>query len=172
LRGRLRLVLGKYRGHEAWEFTNDVLIDEGTLSHSHPVLTIGAKSSGVRTDGGLLSVYLHEQIHWFLSQHPVELGRAILDLKTRYPNAKVGAEEGGARDEKSTYLHLLVCLLEYDALVGIIGGRARHLLESKPYYEWIYRTVLSDYCTIKGIAAENGLVPHHAGRQGRKCNEP
>lgn len=160
LRGRLRLVLRKHGGHGAWEFTDDILIDEGRISHSHPVLTIGTKSSGVRTDGGLLSVYLHEQIHWFLSRHPARLGRAISDLKARYPNIKVGTKEGGARDEKSTYLHLLVCLLEYDALVHLIGGRAKHLVKSKPYYEWIYQTVLSDYCTIKEVAVRNGLVPH------------
>jgi len=170
LGARLRRVLGRNKGHKAWEFTDDVLIDGGRISHSHPVLTIGAKSTGVRTNDGLLSVYLHEQIHWFLSRHPVRLARAILDLKARYPNVRVGSKVGGARDEKSTYLHLLVCLLEYEALLDILGGRARQLLKSKPYYRWIYQSVLLDYGTIKGILVKNRLVPYHAEKR-REDNE-
>jgi hypothetical protein len=160
LQQRLSKILARY-GHrlENWQFTDKVVLDERAISHSHPILTIGARTKGVRTDTGLLAVYLHEQIHWFLSEHRVQLRRALTDLKARYPQVKVGANEGGARDEKSTYLHLLVCTLEYDALRSIIGKvSSTRLLSSKPYYKWIYGTVIRDFEGIRHLCAFHGLV--------------
>jgi hypothetical protein len=73
---------------------------------------------------------------------------------------KVGAKEGGARDEKSSYLHLLVCTLEYDALRSIIGNvSSTRLLSSKPYYEWIYKTVMRDFEGIRHLCVFHKLIP-------------
>lgn len=81
-------------------------------------------------------------------------------LKGMYPHVKVGWKVGGARDEKSTYLHLLVCTLEYNALRAVIGGiPAKRLLSSKQYYQWIYGTVLSDFRRLMRICSSSRLVP-------------
>jgi hypothetical protein len=161
LQQRLSKILARYGPRlERWRFIDRVVLDDGSISHSHPVLTIGARTKAVRTDKGLLAVYLHEQIHWFLSGHPVRLRRALTDLKAKYPLVKVGAKEGGARDEKSSYLHLLVCTLEYDALRTIIGNvSSTRLLSSKPYYEWIYETVMHDFEGIRHVCVFHKLIP-------------
>lgn len=161
LRRRLAKILVRYGARlKKWHFTDRVVLDDASISHSHPVLTIGTKTKAVRTDTGLLAIYLHEQIHWFLNKHPIRLTRALRDLKARYPQVRVGAKEGGARDEKSTYLHLLVCTLEYEALRIIIGkASATRLLSSKPYYEWIYKTVVRDFEEIRHLCISHQLVP-------------
>jgi hypothetical protein len=161
LQRRLSKVLARYSSRLGrWQFTDRVVLDDKSISHSHPFLTIGARTKGVRTDTGLLAVYLHEQIHWFLNEHPIRLRRALRDLRARYPQVRVGAKDGGARDEKSTYLHLLVCTLEYDALCGMIGKvSSTRLMSSKPYYEWIYKTVVRDFEEIRHLCIFHQLVP-------------
>jgi hypothetical protein len=161
LQRKLSKVLVRYGPRlERWQFTERVILDDKSISHSHPVLTIGARTEAVRTDRGLLAVYLHEQIHWFLSDHPVRVRRAVRDLRAMYPQVRVGTREGGARDEKSTYLHLLVCTLEYEALRSIMSGASStRLLSSKPYYEWIYKTVVHDFERIRHLCVLHGLVP-------------
>jgi hypothetical protein len=158
---RLSKILARYGPRlERWQFTDRVVLDEGSISHSHPILTIGARTKAVRTNAGLLAVYLHEQIHWFLGKHPSRLRRALRDLRARYLQVKVGAKEGGARDEKSTHLHLLVCTLEYDALRSIIGNvSSKRLLSSKPYYPWIYKTVARDFEGIRHLCVLHELIP-------------
>jgi hypothetical protein len=77
-----------------------------------------------------------------------------------YPQVRVGTKEGGARDEKSKYLHLLVCTLEYDALRSIMSkASSTRLLSSKPYYEWIYKIVVHDFERIWHLCVLHGLVP-------------
>lgn len=160
LKRKLSKVLARSEALRRWQFTNKIVIDEGIFSHSHPVLTIGARSRGVKTEAGLLSVYVHEQIHWFLSGHPVLLRCALRDLRKEYPHVRVGTKDGGARDEKSTYLHLLVCTLEYEALRTMIGKTAAsRLLSSRPYYGWIYKTVLRNFDVLLALCALHRLVP-------------
>lgn len=156
--GRLLKVVKRYGGLNRWLFTREVLIDDSTFSRSHPVLTLGAKSPSVKTNSELLSVFLHEQMHWYLSQHPDELRLAMEDLRKSYPTVKVGREEGGARNEESSYLHLLVCFLEVEALTELLDRRrALGLILKKPYYTWIYRMVASDHSRLKKLIERRGL---------------
>jgi hypothetical protein len=83
----------------------------------------------------------------------------MVDLRAKYPKVKVGRKQGGARDEKSTYLHLLVCFLELEVMVKVVGPKkAWRLMLSKPYYKWIYHTVMTDYDSIEAIAARHGIL--------------
>lgn len=144
---------------ERWQYTDEVVVDETVVSHSHPVLTIGTKSSTVQTEAGLISVYLHEQMHWFLSAQVGNLTLILESLRAEYPHVKVGVKEGAARDEGSTYLHLVVCALELRALSEVVGrSRAERIVLSKPYYRWIYRKVVSNQATINAILERHGLV--------------
>jgi hypothetical protein len=46
--------------------------------------------------------------------------KAIAEVKTIYPKVRVGFPDG-ARDEESSYLHLLVCYSEYQADKELFG---------------------------------------------------
>jgi hypothetical protein len=80
-------------------------------------------------------------------------------LEALYPDAPGGPPEG-ARDKHSTYLHLMVCYLEYESMIGLVGPeRARHVIEesSRSYYKWIYATVLKDGPRISAVIQKNKL---------------
>ena len=152
---RVRRVIQKKR-LDPWLFTRTIRIDRtAPIPHSHPVLTL---NSDFRTDDEVLSSLIHEQFHWFVLRDQKALGAAVGDLKARYPDAPAGPPRG-ARDLNSTYLHLLVCSLEYEGLERKIGRRkAERLLLRMNHYTWIYRTVVDDRKELRAIVARHGFA--------------
>lgn len=145
-------------GHDLhqWTFTHEILIDEKSIPHSHPVLTLHTRH--LKQDDELLSTYLHEQLHWFLTGHPAETKAAEQELAKFYPNVPVGYPEG-AQDTESTYLHLLVCQLEQQADRVILGDqRTAEVMQfwAGDHYRWVYRTVMQDEANIEDV-----LKRHH-----------
>jgi hypothetical protein len=141
-----------------WTFTHDIVIDEKSIPHSHPVLTLHARH--LKQDDELLSTYLHEQLHWFLERHTAETKASEEDLKKLYPNVPVGYPEG-ANDTESTYLHLLVCRLEEQADRAVLGEeRTAAVMQfwAGDHYRWVYRTVLADGAKIDEILKRHGLA--------------
>lgn len=75
-----------------YTFTHSVLIDEHSIPHSHPVLTLHTRH--LKQDDELLSTYVHEQLHWYLDEHLEQTHAAEGDLRKIYPNVPVGYPEG------------------------------------------------------------------------------
>jgi hypothetical protein len=141
-----------------WTFTNEILIDEKSIPHSHPVLTLHTRH--LKQDDELLSTYLHEQLHWFFTRYPTEIKAAEQDLGKLYPEVPVGYPEG-ANDTESTYLHLLVCRLEQRADLAVLGEQrtaAAMQFWAGDHYRWVYRTVLADSAKIDDIVKRHGLA--------------
>jgi len=141
-----------------WTFTHEVVIDEKSIPHSHPVLTVHTRH--LKQDDELLSTYLHEQLHWFLTRHPEQTKAAEADLAKLYPNVPVGYPQG-ANDTESTYLHLLVCRLEQQADLAVIGEqRTADAMQfwAGDHYRWVYRAVLADGAKIDEILRRRGLA--------------
>ena len=154
----LERLLSKYDA-SAWTFTNHVVIEDGVISHSHPVMTLGTRFV-VRTPLGVLTTYLHEQLHWYLAQCESQAAAAIEDLRAIYPEVP-DAQGGGARDEESTYLHLLLNWLELESLKAVVGSdeaeaTLRHAVDG-PVYGWVYRRVFDDHARIADIVRRHGL---------------
>ena len=140
-------------------FTRRVRIDENAVPHSHPILTLSTRFM-VRTLDGVLSDYLHEQLHWFVAQHRAEARRA--DRRWRELFGKVPRrEDGGARTRRSTRLHLTVNWLEYEALAAVVGrDSATETITAKAdgrIYPWVYRQVLDHHARIGDVLREAGL---------------
>ncbi len=151
---------GLFTAHDLtpWCFTIDVLIDEATrLPHSHPVLTLNTGNRGRR----LLAVYVHEQLHWFCHERTDVVDALINDeLEQRYPQVPVGYPDG-CRSTFSTYLHLIVCWQEIDALRRLVTPAdadrfGRHMAESG-YYRWVYDTVMDDFDVLADLYEPRGL---------------
>ena len=152
--GRVRQVIGKHR-LEPWLFTRTIRID-GTapIPVSHPVLTL---NTDYRSDDEILASLIHEQFHWLVLQDQRALGAAVREVTALYPDAPAGPPLG-ARNLDSTYLHLLVCSLEYEGLERKIGRRkAEAVLSRMGHYTWIYRTVLRDRDVLRALLARHGL---------------
>lgn len=140
-----------------WVYTDRIQIDSSTVSHSHPLLTLNARWVG--KDEQALATFLHEQIHWLLASRPHTVDSAIHDLRTLYPDAPKSPPEG-ARDENSTFLHLVVNYLEYRALSELLGlAEATTVLKERRevFYTWIYARVLDDTDRIGEVVRHHGL---------------
>jgi hypothetical protein len=150
----LRALMRKY-DLDPWILTRRILIDERQIPHSHPVLTIHTRHTG--DEPGLLAMLLHEQLHW-LEEEPwiTNFAAAMEDFQNLFPNVPSSAE-GGARDDRSTYRHLLVCDMEYQAMSALVGeAAARETLAAFTHYEWIYDKVLNDP-RIRAVTLRHGF---------------
>jgi hypothetical protein len=142
-----------------WIFTKKVLIDEQErIPHSHPVLTLNTGNVN-RDSTFLLTTFIHEQIHWFAEGRSSQTEQAKKELQTMFPDAPSGPPEG-AKDKESTYLHLIVCYLEYEGMKELVGQeKAKEIIRvlSQRFYKWIYRTVLEEELKIKTVIEKYNL---------------
>lgn len=167
-RDQLRRLLSAY-DLDPWIFTTEVRIVSGVDPHSHPVLTLNADF--LDHDEMQLSIFLHEQVHWFVSRsvppRAPESGddvTIIRELRQLYPNAPV--------PDHNAYLHLIVAWLELDAMAELVGeDRARHVLTEKVQrlmlpplsraderYRWYNTRVLEDTLLIGAILAKHDML--------------
>jgi hypothetical protein len=138
-----------------YTFTRTVIIEERAMNHAFPVLTLNVHFLG--SDDELLSSFLHEQLHWYLAQHRLAMEDAVHKLKEMYPHAPVGLPEG-ADTEYSTYGHLIDCYLEIQADRELIGReRTDSVIKNKPWYTWIYKTILQDEERIAALVRSEHL---------------
>lgn len=89
--------------------------------------------------------------------------KAIAELRLAFPNVPVGAPDG-ARDENSSYLHLVINYLEYEAMMELVGEpQARVTIERHDFYRGLYRLVLNNSTTIRTVVDRYGLRPTAPG---------
>lgn len=137
-----------------WIFTKEIIIEDRAIPHSHPVLTLNTRR---QSDDSVLSTLVHEQTHWYMEDHHDDVQNAIKVFNQKYPEVPFGNSEG-ARDEFSTYLHLLVCYIEYKSMIDLVGEeRAKIVMEEMNHYTWIYDKVLNDTDYIGSVVESNGL---------------
>lgn len=159
-RKQLERILDTYE-LDRWIFTDSVLIQSYVIPHSHPILTLNTRTTD--NDKAQLATFLHEQIHWYADADSLTTEKVIDTFRGMYPEVPVGDGQG-ARSEYSTYLHLLVCWLEYDGLRQLIGEEeARSILGEKTYYRWIYNKVLEEGDRISAVVKEYGMVIEQKG---------
>ncbi len=150
---RVQELLNKYDLGK-WIFTDKIIIEAFAIPHSHPVLTLNTKN---QTQDELLSTFIHEQLHWYVDENKEAERKAITDFKKVYKNVPHGNREG-AKDEYSTYLHLIVCYLEFRSMAMLIGEeQAEKVMRETNHYTWIYETVLKDRESIGKTIAKNKL---------------
>jgi hypothetical protein len=138
-----------------WIYTRQIVIDYRSTPHSHPVLTLHTRH--LREDLHLLSTFVHEQFHWLAIEKADATQAAITEFRQRFPEAPAGGP-AGARDQHSTYLHLVVCDLEFQAMTRLVGEqRARETLSKWTHYTWIYDRVLNDP-VVRQTTTKHGLL--------------
>ena len=128
-------------------FCREVIIEEGARAHAFPIVTISER----KTEESILAQFIHEQIHWIEKGKEENMNMAIEELKLYFPNAPIGRPEG-ADNEQSTYKHLIVCRLEYLALIELLGQeKAREVVQKNPNYTWVRRAILDDDSNIDSV---------------------
>jgi hypothetical protein len=153
---QLEQVLSRYQV-DKWLFTRKVRIDETVIPHSHPTLTLNTGNLG--QDERLLSEFVHEQIHWLEEGKPEQRDAAIGELEKLFPDLPTRAPQG-ARDRRSSYLHLVVCYQEFQAMKELVGDtKAKEVFDywAGHHYKAIYRAVLEREDTIGPVVNRNQL---------------
>lgn len=143
---------------EKWIRTRTIIVDQDEIPHSHPVLTLHTKHLD-RPDL-LLSTFIHEQLHWVMSERRTGLAAAVQDLQLMYPTLPVGFPQG-AQDAESNYEHLVVIYLEYMADRALLGKRgAGHVMRywSSSHYTALVGTVVRDEAKIGAVVKKHGLM--------------
>jgi hypothetical protein len=124
-------------------YTRHVRIDESAArSFSHPVLTLQPGHVLGPPPETVLSVYVHEQMHWASTALP-GCDAAITEVRERWPDPPNG-DAGGATDDESTWLHFPVCALELSGMTHLFDEHtAVQTVRSHPWYSWIYEQLTS-----------------------------
>ena len=138
-----------------YTFTRKVVIEQGATNHAFPILTLNPYFASSPDE--LLSSYIHEQLHWHLRNLAAQQQAAITELRRLYPHVPVGLP-ASAENEYSTYGHLVDCYLETLADRELLGAeRAAAVIRSKPWYTWIYTTVLAEEKQIAAVVDRHHL---------------
>lgn len=140
-------------------FTFKVLIESKIVPESHPILKLNTRYA--EEPNKLLSLFLHEQLHWWAELRKSDFDKAIAELKVLFPKLPA---HGLAKDVNLNYLHLLICYLEYEASLHLMGKKeANKILKDLIYkdkvYPWIYKQVYLKFKSIKLIVEKYHLSP-------------
>jgi len=80
-------------------------------------------------------------------------------LHERYRDVPAAPPEA-APDEFSTYVHLMINWLEIDATARfIVREKVIAYARARPFYRWMYRTVLADWEELRDLYAAHKLLP-------------
>lgn len=139
-------------------FTKKIHLQSQVIPHSHPVLTINTRNA--ENPKKILSVWLHEELHWWAAQNSKNIDLAIRDLKKIYPQAPATKSSGA----NSTFLHLIICHLELKVLGFYLGNKeAREIIteimKRDKIYPWIYYQILYKDHAIKRLVRKYKLIP-------------
>jgi len=137
-------------------FTRKINIGERKIPHSHPILTLHTRYKN--DSDRLLSLFLHEQIHWLEDSKGKEFKAAMQEFEKLYPNPPSKFPEA-ANNRESTYRHFVVNYLEIRALREFLGEqRANKRFKSPNVYTWIYPKILSDEERVKRVVEKHNLL--------------
>jgi hypothetical protein len=144
--------LAKQYDLKKYTITRDIVIERGAMNHSYPVLTLNLRF--LDNDDLALSAYVHEQGHWVLMErHRADNPRLFEDLHNTFPNLEI-QPPGGDGELRSSYFHIAVCMLEWQAMEELVGAeRARKVIEWKQghHYTGIYSTMLNQRPQVEAV---------------------
>jgi hypothetical protein len=145
-----------------WEYARKVRIAPFEMPHSQPVLTINTYLVGGSSEDevAFLGMYLHEQMHCAITDYRSRESEMALEiLRKKYPQFHEGLPKT-AKNEESSYQHIIVNWLEVAALTKILGSeRVFALARRTSRYRKIYETVLRDYDDVKSVLRQTGIIP-------------
>lgn len=148
----LKKILNKYNLNK-WIICKDILIEQDSTGKAFPLIRLSAWNE--KGEDGMLAQFLHEQFHWIEKGKEKEIENSMNKLRELFPNAPIEKPEGGG-NEKSTYVHLIICRLEFLALKEIFNEeKAQDIVSGNKNYTWIRKTILDRGDEIDEIIKRN-----------------
>jgi len=145
-----RQVIGHY---DVPIFTKEIVVEEGSVPHSHPVLTLNTKSKDPLV---IFKTLLHEQLHWFVQQQS-QYQEAIYYLKQNY-------KDNGEHNKSGTYPnsfweHLIVCFNTRNILVEVFSvDEIEHVYNQWQAYPETEAFVVDNFSKLKNDLEKFGMI--------------
>lgn len=134
-------------------YTHNVIVEKGAIPHSHPILTLNTRT---RNPLLILHVLIHEQFHWFTSEHPKHK-ECIECFKNKYRDNEECDSLGNNKD--SFWEHLIVCFNTRDYLKTIVIDKELTYIYSQwQAYPKTEQLVIDNYETIQEDLAKYDLL--------------
>lgn len=141
-----------------YTITQKIVIDEQAINHSSPVLTLNLRF--VQNDDRALSFYIHEQAHWLLMKNYRPRTREMLaELLQLFPNIDTSPPNGDG-NVGTSYIHLVVLMLEWQALEDLIGvtrAKAVMVFKRSVRYKALFATVIDHRTQMEGFLKRYGV---------------
>lgn len=140
-------------------FTYDIHIESRVKSHSHPILTLNTRYA--EHPKKLLSVFLHEQLHWWAVKNKIAMSKAMAEIKMLFPKLP---PQIPVKDAPSTYQHFIICFLEYQTMIHYLQKREanrvlKDFIQKDKIYPWINTQMYLKYKAIETIIKKYKLSP-------------
>jgi hypothetical protein len=138
-------------------FTLKIQIESQVKSHSHPILTLNTRYA--ESPKKLFSVFVHEQLHWWIDQNKTKMDKAIEEIKALFPTLPATIL---AKDTYSTYQHLIICFLEYETMIHYLQKKEankilKDFIQKDNIYPWVNTQVYLKYKPIESIVKKYKL---------------
>lgn len=135
---------------EPYLFTKDITIQTGVIPHSHPILTLNTRYADQPMK--ILASLLHEEFHWWVGLNQNDYKKAVTELSKMFPNK-----------DRNSYQHLIICYLEYKALVKFLGKKeatklVRSFMNRDKIYPWVYTQIITHETKIASLVKRNKLL--------------
>lgn len=130
-------------------FSKKVQIKSGVRASHYPVIVLNTRYADEPPK--ILAAFLHEQFHWYLIRKPRNAKAVLARLTKMYPKLK-------------DRTHLIVCYLEYLALVHFQGKTSANkiiqdLINKDKIFAWYYSEVLKNGYIFQKMLKQYKLVP-------------
>ncbi|MBP6912640.1 MAG: hypothetical protein KBB86_01760 [Candidatus Pacebacteria bacterium] len=135
----VEIVNALYEKYNIPNFTNTVMVEKGSIPHSHPILTLNTRVKDPRL---ILKTLVHEQLHWHAENHP-QYNNCIDYIKTKYIDD--GEHNKLGTNPNSYWEHIIVCFNTRNYLESIL---------SKDDIDWVYLQWQA-YPTLEKLIAKN-----------------
>lgn len=143
-----------------FEYAARVRIAPNETPHSHPDVTLNTR---LREEGPLLSCYLHEQMHWYVTWYSyarLDDWRALWAQLTAQFSGPPVEWPVGAGSLASSHLHLIVNWLQIEATSAFLGRDAACAIARNDFvYSGLTHLVIENWDALGALFAARGLTP-------------
>jgi hypothetical protein len=142
-----------YAKYNIPSFTDEIVVEEGATSHSHPILTLNTRVADERL---VLFTLVHEQFHWY-AQTLSNYETCIAYLKDRYSDD--GEHNKSGKHPNSYWEHIIVC---FNTRAWLKRQVSREDLiwvyEQWQPYPTLEKFIEAHYETLEGELGELGAI--------------
>lgn len=141
-------LLNKY-GNELPLYTNLIVVEYNTRSHSHPELTISTQFNGfpIREWQVVLGLLIHENLHWWIrdTRNKESIKKLFLATPIKEPDLR-------------NVIHIIINFNVIEIMTRLVGEKDMKIYLSRDPYDKVNKKILKNYGIVRDVLANNNLI--------------